>query len=75
MADILGYIQIAHDDGHTIDPDSTQCVTYFRLHPDSPAALDWRSTQSTPEEKVQITAPRILFRAKAKSRPDGGKPR
>ncbi|MFN7730431.1 MAG: DUF3375 family protein [Pirellula sp.] len=75
MADILGYIQIAHDDGHTIDSDSTQCVTYFRLQSESPVASDRSSPQSAPAEKVQITAPRILFRAKAKSRPDGGKPR
>lgn len=75
MADILGYLQIAHDDGHTIDPDSTQCVTYLRPQPDSLATADWPSPQTHLAERVQIHAPRILFRAKAKSRPDGGKPR
>lgn len=75
MADVLGYIQIAHDDGHTIDPHSTQSVTYSRLRPESNPVPDRQSSPSEIVETVRITVPRIVFRAKAKSRPDGGKPR
>jgi len=61
IVDLLGYIQIAHDDGHDMDPKTFEMLEWS--HPDRPGV------------HMRARVPHILFHPKAVSRPAGRKPR
>jgi len=61
IAEILGYLQIAHDDAHDIDVTRDELI-------ELPAGPD-------PTQKMRVRVPRILFQAKAKNRDFARKPR
>jgi predicted metal-dependent hydrolase len=61
IVDLLGYIQIAHDDEHPIDPMEQDVI-------------EWESP-NRPGVKMRARVPRITFVPKAASRPFGRKPR
>lgn len=61
IAEILGYLQIAHDDAHDIDFTRHEWIT---LHGD---------LESTPPRVIKV--PAVLFHAKAKNREFARKPR
>ncbi len=61
MMELLGYIQIAHDDGHAIDSEQYEL-------------LDW-SPPSGSGSRMRVRVPRITFSPKSSNRPSGRKPR
>ena len=61
VVELLGYLQIAHDDGHTIDPKRTECVRVKEAR--------------RPDHLLQIIVPHVTFLPKANSNASGRKPR
>jgi hypothetical protein len=61
MLDLLGFIQIACDDQHSIDPTRTEI-------------LEWTSSER-PGTRIRARVPQILFLPRTTSRPAGRKPR
>lgn len=60
VVELLGYLQIAHDDGHDIDADQTEIIQ-----------VDSNSTGAA----LSITVPMITFRPKAKTTRISGRPK
>ena len=61
VVELLGYMQIAHDDGHVIDPVRTE-------------QLQVRESRR-PDHVLQVIVPHITFLPKANSSPTGRKPK
>jgi len=61
VVELLGYIQIAHDDGHPIDSDLTEVIT-----------LPVTSTSLTP---LRVTIPRVTLIASKSHSEHSKKPR
>jgi hypothetical protein len=61
VVELLGYLQIAHDDGHAIEADVTETVTLPAVGP-----------EATP---LQVTLPRVTFVQKANLREVGRRPK
>lgn len=77
MVELLGYLQIAHDDGHEIDLAQYDVVEWSspRSSPHTDLGEPETSTPPTPSIKMRARLPRVIFRAKSNSRPAGRKPR
>ncbi len=61
VVDLLGYLQIAHDDGHVIDADRTEQIQI--------------KESRRPDQNLQVIVPLITFLPKATSNVAGRKPR
>ena len=61
VVEVLGYMQIAHDDGHAIDPLRTECLQVAEAR--------------RPDHKLRVIVPHITFLPKANSKEAGRKPR
>jgi hypothetical protein len=61
VVELLGYLQIAHDDGHSIDSNRTERIQVKELR--------------RPDHLLQVIVPHVTFLPKASSNASGRKPR
>jgi hypothetical protein len=75
VVEILGYLQIAHEDGHSIDHSEKETLIWNADVSNLSASSGKNGVETNSPGTLRITLPRVVFHAKAISRPDGRKPR